>query len=97
MISDTEHCVYLRRKLTSLLRVGELDEDRVLLHNALDVLAADADDSFVILIRHVERDRGWHLLLHQAQALLHRFIGRSIDVDVEVVLAKVFEHDLNIA
>lgn len=84
-------------ELTALLSIGELDEDRVLLHDALDVLATNANDSLVVLIRHVEGDGSWHLLFHQAQALLHRVVGRGVDVDVEVVLAKVLEHDLDIA
>lgn len=85
------------KELTAFLGVGELDEDRVLLHDALDMLSANTNDTLVILIRHMERDRGWHLLLNKTQALLHRFVGRSIDIDVEVVLAKVLEHDLNVA
>lgn len=97
MVSITEHCISINGRLTSFLRVGELDEDRMFLHDALDVLSTNTNDSFVILIGHMERDRGWHLLLYQAQALLHRLIGRSVDVNVEVVFAKVFEHDLNVA
>lgn len=83
--------------LTSFLRIGELDEDRVFLHDALDVLTTDANDALMILIRHMERDGSWHLLLNQTQTLLHRVVGRSIDVNIEVVLAKVLEHDLHVA
>lgn len=79
------------------MSVGELDEDRMLLHDTLDVLAADTNDAFVVLVRHVERDRSRHLLFHQTEALLHRVIGRSVDVDVEIVLAEVFEHYLDVA
>ena len=34
--------------------VGELDEDRISLHNSLDVLATNADDALVVLIWNVE-------------------------------------------
>jgi hypothetical protein len=39
---------------TTVHGVGELDEDRVLLHDALDVLATNANDALVVLVRHVE-------------------------------------------
>jgi predicted nucleotidyltransferase len=39
---------------TTIHGVGELDEDRVLLHDALDVLTSNADDALVVLVRHVE-------------------------------------------
>lgn len=97
LVSMSIDCIPTTKELTSFLRVGEFDEDRVLLHDALDMLSANANDSLVILIRHMERDRGRHLLLDKTQALLHRLVGRSVDVDVEVVLAKVLEHDLNVA
>lgn len=61
-------------ELTAFLSIGELDEDGVLLHDALDVLPANANDPLVVLVRHVERDGSWHLLFHQAQALLHRVV-----------------------
>ena len=35
--------------------IGEFDEDRVLLHDALDVLATNANDTLVVLIRDMER------------------------------------------
>lgn len=84
-------------ELTSLLSIGKLDEDRVLLHDSLNVLTANANNTLVVLIGHVERDRSGHLLFHQGQTLFHRIIGRCVDIDVEVILAKILEHDLNVA
>lgn len=69
----------------------------MLLHDALDVLTPNADDAFVILIRHVERDRGWHFLLNESHALFHRVIGRCNNVNVEIILSKAIEDDLDIA
>lgn len=42
--------------LTSVHSIGELDKDRVLLHDTLNVLTADANDALVILVRDMERD-----------------------------------------
>lgn len=61
------------------------------LHDALDVLSSNADNTLVVLIRHVERYGCWHFLLHEGQPLLHGFVGLSVDINVEVVLAKAFE------
>jgi len=61
------------------------------------MLAADADDTFVILVRHMEGDRGRHLLLNKAKTLLHGIVRVRDDVDVEVLLAKSVEHDVDAA
>ena len=82
---------------TSFHHVRELHKDRVLLHDPLDVLAADADDAFVVLVRHVERDRGWHLLLHEIETALDGVVTCTADVHVQVVLAVAVEDDLHIA
>ena len=39
---------------TAIHGVGEFDEHGILLHNALDMLATDADDSLVVLIGNME-------------------------------------------
>ena len=36
--------------------IGKLDEDGVLLHDSLDMLSTDTNDTFVILVRYMERD-----------------------------------------
>ena len=42
--------------------VRELHEDRVLLHDALDVLTADTDNTLMVLVRNMEGDGSRHLL-----------------------------------
>jgi hypothetical protein len=69
----------------------------VLLHDALDMLSTNTDDALVILIRHMERDRCRHFLLYECKALLHRLVGCSHDINVEVVLVETIEDNLNIA
>jgi len=61
------------------------------------MLPTDTDDPFVVLVRNMEGDGRGHLLFHKGQALLHRLVRVSVDVDIEVVLAKVLKHDLHIA
>lgn len=89
-MSDQNHC-------TSVHCVGELDEDRVLLHDSLDVLATNTDDSLMVLVRNMEGNRSRHFLLDKAETLLHRFKTTSHDINVEVVLVKAIEDDLNAA
>lgn len=69
----------------------------MLLHDALDVLAADTDDPLVVLVRHMERDAGWHFLLDQRKSVLHAVVRRSRYINVEVVLPIVVKKDLNVA
>lgn len=69
----------------------------MLLHDALDVLTTNTDDAFVVLIRHMERNRCRHFLLHKSEALLHGLISCCHDIDVEVVLVETIENDLHIA
>lgn len=68
-IVDLDVIIFLAHP-TTIHRIGEFDEDRVFLHDALNVLSANTDDPLVILIRHMERDRRRHLLLDQIQAIL---------------------------
>jgi len=77
--------------------VGELDENRMLLHDPLDVLAANTNDALVVLIGNMERDGCGHFLLHKPQTLLHGVVGAGLNFDVEVILAEVVKHDLDIA
>ena len=77
--------------------IGELHEDGVLLHDALDMLSTNPNDPLVILVRHMERDRCRHLLLNQVQAILGRLILVAAHIDVEVVLVETVEDDLDIA
>lgn len=83
--------------LTSIHSVRKFDKDRMLLHDTLDMLSANANDTLVILIGDMERDGCRHLLFNQGQALLHGFVGGSHDVDIEVVFVEAVKNDLNIA
>lgn len=76
--------------------IGELDKDRVFLHDALDVLSADADDTLVVLVRDVKRDRGRHLKLNEVQSVLGGFVVLSTDIDIEIVLVEAIKDDLDI-
>ena len=69
----------------------------MLLHDSLDVLPTNTDNSLVVLVWNMERDGGRHLLLDQAKTLLHRVITGGHNVDVEIVLVEAIEDDLNIA
>lgn len=89
--------VVLPAHATPIHRIGELDEDGMFFHDALDMLAANANNTLVVLVRHVKRDGCRHLLLHQAQALLHGVVCMALNFDVEVVLAKVVKHNLDVA
>ncbi len=57
--SSTDDIVYLDviiffPSTTTIHCVGEFDEHGIFLHDALDVLATDADDSLVVLIGNME-------------------------------------------
>ena len=82
--------------LTTIHSIGELDEDGMLLHDALNVLTADSNDALMVLVGNVEGNRGWHFLLNKRQALLHGIVVGSNDVNVEVILPETLEHDLNV-
>jgi hypothetical protein len=77
--------------------VGELYKDGVFLHDALDVLTADADDALVVLVGHVERDGSRHLLLDKIKTVLRSVILGAAYYDVEVVLVEAVEDDLHAA
>lgn len=77
--------------------IRELDKDRVLLHDALNVLSSDANDALVVLVRDMERDGSGHLLLNKGQTLLHRVVAGGHDIDVEVILIEAVEDDLDTA
>ena len=82
---------------TTIHGVGELDEDRVFLHDALDVLATNSNNSFMVLVGHVERNGRRHLLLDKIQSVFGGFILVATHINVEVVLVETIEDDLNIA
>jgi hypothetical protein len=82
---------------TSVHSIREFDENRMFFHDALNVLATDADYALVVLIGHVERDGSWHLLLNEGHTLLHRVICRCNNIDIKVVLSEAIEDDLDVA
>ena len=82
---------------TTVHGVGELDKDRVLLHDALDVLTSNADNALVVLVRYVERNGSWHLKLHKIQSTLCCLVLRTAHVNVEVVLVEAIKDNLHIA
>jgi hypothetical protein len=82
---------------TAVHSVRKLDKDGVLLHNPLNVLASNTNDSLVVLIGDVERDRRGHFLLDHAEASLHKVVVDGHDVDVEIVLVEPVKDDLYIA
>ncbi len=82
---------------TAVHGIRELHEDRVLLHDTLDMLTTDTDNALVVLIGYMERNRSRHLLFHKRQSLLHGVVIGSNDVDVEIILPKALEHDLDVA
>jgi hypothetical protein len=76
--------------------VGELDEHRIFLHDTLDVLTTDADDTLVILIRNMKGDGRGHLLLYQIEPILCRLILSAADIDVEIIFIETVEYYLHI-
>lgn len=76
--------------------IGELDEDGVLLHDALNVLTTDSNDPLVVLVRNVERDGRWHLLLDEVEPIPSCLVLISADINVEVVLVETVEDDLHV-
>ena len=81
--------------LTTIHSVGELDEDGVLLHDALDAATTNADDTLVVRLRDMERDLGRKLLLKERETLENRPVAAS-NVDEEVVLVEGLELDLDV-
>ena len=81
---------------TTVHGVGKLHEDGILLHDALDVLSSDANDTLVVLIRDVKGDGGRHFLLHKIEPILGSFVLGAADVDVEIVFVEAVEDDLHI-
>jgi len=82
---------------TTIHGIGKLDEHRVLLHDALNVLTSNADDALVVLVWHVERDGSRHLKLHEVQSTLRSLVLRTAHVNVEVVLVEAIKDNLHIA
>jgi hypothetical protein len=60
------------------------------------MLATDTDDSFMVLVRYVERNRSRHFLFDKIQTTLSGFILISTNIDVKVVLVEPIEDDLDV-
>ena len=100
--SSTNHIVdldivVLLTNTAAVHRVREFDEDRIPLHDTLDVLATNANDAFMVLIGHMERDRGRHFLLDELQSILGRIVLCAAYVNVEIVFVEAIENDLDVA
>ena len=61
------------------------------------MLASNTNDSLVVLVRYVERDRGRHLLLNEIETILRCFVLCAANIDVEIVLVEAVEYDLDVA
>lgn len=71
MISTSSTGFNKIKERTSVHGVGEFDEYGVLLHDPLDMLTTNSDNSLVVLVGNVEGDGGRHLLFNQGESLLH--------------------------
>jgi hypothetical protein len=60
----------------------------------LDVLATNANDSFMVRLGNMERDFRWQFLLQHRQTMQGTRIGPG-DVDQEVVVVERFKLDLH--
>lgn len=89
--------VVLFANATPVHGVGEFDEDGVLFHDALNVLATYSNDTLVVLVRYVEGDRSRHLLLNEVETVFGGVVLCSTDVDVEIILVEAIEDDLDVA
>lgn len=61
------------------------------------MLATNADDAFMVLVRHMKRDRGRHFLLDELQSILGRIVLCAAYVNVEIVFVEAIENDLDVA
>lgn len=95
-IVDLDVIVFLAHS-AAVHGVGEFDENRVLLHDALDVLSTDSDDPLMVLVRYMKGNGRRHFLFHQIQAILRRIVLVSAHIDVEVVLIESVKDNLDIA
>lgn len=77
--------------------IGEFDENRILLHDALDVLASDTNDTLVILVGNMKRDGRRHFLLHKIQAVFGSVVLGPTYVDVKIIFIETIEYDLHVA
>lgn len=82
---------------TAVHGIGKFDKDRVLLHDPLNMLTANTDDSLVVLIGDVEGNRSRHLLLDKIKTALGGLKLVSANINVEVVLVEAIEDNLNVA
>ena len=61
------------------------------------MLATYANYAFVVLVRNMERDGGWHFLFYKVQSILGSIVLSPTNVDVEVVLIEAVKDDLDVA
>ena len=88
--------IFFLTNTSSIHGIGELNEDRVFLHDTLDVLAANSDDPLVVLVWNVKGDRSWHLLLDKIETIFDGIVLSSTHVDVEVVFIEAIKDDLHV-
>lgn len=67
------------------------------LHDTLDVLTPNANNSLMVLVRDMEGYGCRHLLLYQGHSLFHRVIRWCNNINVKVVFPEAVEDNLNIA
>ena len=82
---------------TAIHSVGELDKHGVLFHDPLNVLPSNTNDTLVVLVRDVERNRRRHLLFDKVQTVFRCLVLRSTNIDVEIVLVEAVKQDLYVA
>jgi hypothetical protein len=82
---------------TAVHRVGELDEDGVLLHDPLNMLSTNTNDTLVILIWNMEGDGSRHLLFDEIKAISSSLVLIPTHVNVEIVFIEAVKDDLYVA
>lgn len=93
--NDVVFIIIVASERSELFCVGELDVNPILLHDALDAAASNANDTFVIRFRDMERYLSGKLFLEKREALEDRRIGAS-NIDEEVVVVESLEFDFDV-
>lgn len=91
------HVIIVLSNTTTIHSVGEFHKHGVLFHDTLNVLPSNTDDTLVILVRNVERNRRRHLLLDKVKTMFGCLVLGSTNIDVEIVLIETIEENLNVA
>ena len=89
--------ILLLAKPSTIHSIGKLNEDRILLHDALNVLTTDTNNALVVLIRHMEGNSSWHLLFDKVETVLCGLVLCAAYYNVEVVLIEAVKDDLHAA